>query len=586
MLQPPSGPVGSPPLNSPWRYLGWLAKRQKGALALSALLSIIRSIAFALVPYLLGRALDTGMREGLSANLWILIGYLLGLAAIQAASDGLVHLAEVECWFQGTFPTVRLVGHHTASIGSAITEHTAAGEVVATAASDAAQIGNIFESAGRTIGSIMAYLLVGAIMLAESIQLGLLVLLGVPLLGATVTFVVKPLERRIAIQREQQGKLTTLGSDTVAGLRILRGIGGEDEFSARYAERSQALRATGVDVARVRSWMEALQALLPGLFVTAVVWMGTNLAAAGTISVGALIAFFGYTAYLARPLRDVTQFLQMLTRAKVGAGKVQRVLQAEAATTTPPTLTLPTPLGVVHDTESGLKIRPGKLTALVARDPDLSARIATRLGRFDDVASAPIMAGDVPLVAAPLADVRMRIVVADATPAIFTGTLREGLTVRPERAEHELLRALEVADAHDVLDALISLDGQIDEKGRNLSGGQRQRIALARALVTEPELLVLIEPTSAVDSHTEARIAERLAYHRRGRSTLVVTASPLLLAQSDEVVLLDESGVRSVGTHAGLLDAARAGDPVALEYAAIVSREVGPPEVKHAAADS
>ena len=117
-----------------------------------------------------------------------------------------------------------------------------------------------------------------------------------------------------------------------------------------------------------------------------------------------------------------------------------------------------------------------------------------------------------------------------------------------------MLRALEAASAVDVLDALPDgLDGTVEERGRSYSGGQRQRIALARALLTEAPVLVLVEPTSAVDAHTEARIAERLTDHRRGRTTVVTTVSPLLLGQADEVVLLEDGLVAARGTHRDLL---------------------------------
>jgi ABC-type multidrug transport system fused ATPase/permease subunit len=150
--------------------------------------------------------------------------------------------------------------------------------------------------------------------------------------------------------------------------------------------------------------------------------------------------------------------------------------------------------------------------------------------------------------------VRQRIVVSDPEPTLFTGTLRANLDPRGRHGDDEIRTAIEIASGHDILETLRDgLDSMVEERGRSLSGGQRQRVALARVLLTDPEILVLVEPTSAVDAHTEAAIAERLAAYRAGRTTVVVTASPLLLARADTVVWLADGRVAGTGSHEELL---------------------------------
>ena len=188
-----------------------------------------------------------------------------------------------------------------------------------------------------------------------------------------------------------------------------------------------------------------------------------------------------------------------------------KVLQVVPATgATPGTAGAPEPHAPLVDEVSGLRLEPGRVVALVSADPDESARIATRLGRFDDAAErdTPVRLGGVLLSELDKQVVRERIVVAEATPHLFSGLLQDELDVRGAATQDDLLRVMATADAQDVLDSVPDgLAGELPEKGRSLSGGQRQRVALARALLIDPEILVLVEPTSAVDAHTEARIA-------------------------------------------------------------------------------
>jgi ABC-type multidrug transport system fused ATPase/permease subunit len=217
----------------------------------------------------------------------------------------------------------------------------------------------------------------------------------------------------------------------------------------------------------------------------------------------------------------------------------------------PAPVPLPTS-GDLADSESGLVVRHGLLSAVVTHDPTTGAAVADRLGRYRD---GCVTFGGVDLAAARLADVRRTILVSDSAASLFSGRLRDVVAVDPGADEATVQAAMATASAADVLEA--SQDGYdtlIEERGRSLSGGQRQRLVLARALVADPPVLVLVEPTSAVDAHTEARIADRLAEHRRGRTTVVTTSSPLLLDRVDEVAFLRGGRVVATGTHRQLLD--------------------------------
>lgn len=169
--------------------------------------------------------------------------------------------------------------------------------------------------------------------------------------------------------------------------------------------------------------------------------------------------------------------------------------------------------------------------------------------------------------AVALGHVRERILVADNDADLFSGSVRDAVAGRHDPDDEVVHAALHAASATDIVEAMPDgLDSALAAKGRNLSGGQLQRLRMARALYASPEILLLVEPTSAVDAHTEATMASRLRAHRRGRTTVAATTSPLVLAQADVVVHLVEGRVSAVGAHRELLRT-EAG------YRALISRD-------------
>ena len=569
------------------------------------------------MPAFLGQALDAGIENGLNGRVWGIGALLLVLFVVYAVGDTMLSYFGVTAWMRTAFDVDRLVGRQISATGKDLSRQVSTGEVATIIASDADYLGKLIEYVPALLGAAASFLVVAVLMLRTSVSLGLIVILGMPLVAAIVTLVIRPLQKRQAVQREAQSAVTTITTDTVAGLRILRGIGGEDVFARRYRDASQELRRRGVEVASSQATLMTLQVLLPGLFAAIVVWVAARMAVAGSLTPGGLITFYGYTAYLSWPLWVFTSSVQDYTRAVVGARRLSRLLEvAPAAGSLVERLNLDPAAahpvsGDLVDTGSGLRLEEGRMTALVCPDPQVSADLATRLGRFTDAGPTVTLAGR-PLTTMPLEQVRASVVVSGATAQLFTGTLREALDVRggpdPQpagledlvRAETErttgadvdqqvraqereapgddrLIEAIGIADAGDVLTSLSEgLAGMITEKGRSLSGGQRQRVALARALLTEAPTLVLIEPTSALDSHTEARVAAQVHRARAGRTTVVVTASPLVLEACDEVVLLDSSGTELLrSTHRELMAMARDGHAQAADYRAVVSRAMG-----------
>ena len=540
----PLADPGRPDLRSPLRFLLRVTSLQRWTVLGGMALGVVWMGGQALVPYVLGRVVDEGIagRDRDALVQWVLV--LLALSVVQGASGVMRHRFAVANWILAAFRTTQWVRDQTLRLGASLPQRTSTGEVVSVSATDTVAVARALDVSARGAGAVVAFLLVSVLLLTSSAVLGAVVLLGVPLFVLALGPALRPLHARQARQRGALGELTTLGTDTVAGLRVLRGIGGEAAFVQRYRAESQRVRTAGVDVARSQALLDAAQVLVPGTFVVLVTWLGARFAVEGRISTGELVAFYGYAAFLVTPLRTFTEAADKVTRALVASRRLISLLSHE------PLLdaggTADAGPGPLHDVRSGLLVRPGVLTAVVSADPGAATAVAERLGRYVD--DGEVRLAGVPLPALPLAEVRRRVLVVDQSPLLFSGRLRD------ELGDGRVDEALDAACAADVLEALPhGLDTDLEERGRQLSGGQRQRLVLARALAADPEVLVLDEPTSAVDAHTEARIADRLHRMRAGRTTVVLTSSPLLLDRADEVALLVDGVVAATGTHRSLL---------------------------------
>jgi ABC-type multidrug transport system fused ATPase/permease subunit len=484
-------------------------------------------VPLALIPLAIGEAIDQGIAARDTPALLAWIGIMLGLGAVLATSTLMLTRNGDRAWLNSAKLLQHTVIQHATSIGAALPQKIKTGEIVAVGASDLYSIAGLVETIGRLTGSVVAFIVVGVVLTNDTPILGLVVLLGIPL--ATLGFMplLKPLQKRTEAHREVVGAATAVAADIVSGLRILRGIGGERQFTERFAETSQRVRRAGVATGRIDSWIAALALLLPGLVIALVTWLGARLALDGTVTIGELVAFYGVSAFLNIPVGIVGETVHKFNEAVVAARRACTILNLTPALKSPDS-PVPLPAGSfgLHDETTGITCAAGKLTVITGPVADM----ADRLGRYTD---SPVLAGDVPLRDADLDEIRRRILVAHNQDVLFSGRLADEVDMG---GSVDVRTALWVADAMDVVDGLENgLDEHLAERGRTLSGGQRQRMLLARALSADTDVLVLDEPTSAVDAHTEARIVQRVAELRHGRTTIVFSQSPLWKRVADEV---------------------------------------------------
>ncbi|MFF3937255.1 ABC transporter ATP-binding protein [Streptomyces phaeofaciens] len=563
---------GVPDARSGPRFLWWLGRNQLGGQLKALAWGLLHFVAVSAQPFCVGFAIEavvdrSGSRLALTGALMVLCG------AATAIGDTFLHRAAVTNWITAAARVQQLLARKASELGSGLTRRVAAGEVVAVSTGDVEKIGWFVEAVSRFTAAALTVLLVCVGLVVYQPALGIVVAVGLPVLALAVLPLLPPATRRADVQREKAGRATELASDTVAGLRVLRGIGGEELFLDRYRGASQEVRHAAVRSARMWSLISAIQVLLPGLLLIAVVWYGVQLAREGRITVGELVAVYSSVMVLTYPLRHFEEIAMAYSFSRPSARRAAGVLSLERVTDAGGSRAADTPRGDLYDPVTGLLAPAGRLTAVVCGDPDAAGRLAERLGGHPAEGGPSVLLGGVPLDELPLDSARTAVLVQDKDPVLLSGSLRDLLDV-PASGDVEPEAALTAAQCGDVLEALAQgsldaddpMDALITERGRSLSGGQRQRLALARSLLTDPEVLVLDEPTSAVDSHTEARIAAGVRSLRAGRTTVVFTSSPLLLDRADRVVLVHEGEVAALGVHRELLRT----EP---GYRAVVTRE-------------
>jgi putative ABC transport system ATP-binding protein len=441
------------------------------------------------------------------------------------------------------------------------------GELIAVAATDTENTVAVIRVAGYTLAAVTALTVAAVALLLVDVPLGIAVLVGVPLIVLALHRLAPVLTRRSADQQAALAATTALATDLVGGLRVLRGIGAQHTAAGRYAGSSRLALAATLRAATPQGVYRGITTTVNGLFLAAVAGFAGWQALGGRLSVGELVAVVGLAQFVAEPVQTLGYCVQLYATAKASAARVAGVLAAPVRLR-PGGRAAPAPGpvrvrldGVRYRTLDGLTLQAGagELLGVVAYDPRdadaLRALLAVRVPREEYEGTVTL--DGVPAEDLDLAAARGIVLVEPHVTRLFEGSLRDNVAPPANGAAGRLAAAIRAAAADDVVDAHPDgLEHRVDEGGTNLSGGQRQRIALARALAADPPVLVLHDPTTAVDPVTEGLIAEGVAGLRRAdaaASTVLITSSPTLLGHTDRVVVLDAGRVAAEGTHAALI---------------------------------
>src|SRR3954449_287769 len=324
---PGETPTPAPDLRSPARFLLWLMGQQAPVVASATLVGILWQLPMTLGPWLVGRAVDRGILAGSSLSTLQWSGLLLLVTIIGSWFGIAMHTLVVRSWLIALYGTTLMVTRKAVQLGHLLPRRSPTGEVLSVAASDADEFGGLTEITARALSQLVAYLTVATIVLLTSPPLGLMVLAAAPVLVGVALPLLRPLHGRQEAERQRSSTLTSMATDIVAGLRILRGIGGESTFGSNYTRQSRLTRRAGVSAGVWQAAIEAIGVLMSGWFLVLLTYAGTIAVDNGTLSIGELVSFLGYGLFMVGPIRTFFEFAQKLTRSLVSAQKAVAVLE-------------------------------------------------------------------------------------------------------------------------------------------------------------------------------------------------------------------------------------------------------------------
>ncbi|WP_337060474.1 ABC transporter ATP-binding protein [Kineococcus sp. G2] len=565
------------------RLLADVLRRRRRPALVGCLASTVHQTCEALVPVAIGLVVARAVATGdTTAIAWSVAGVLALFAVLTTAGAyafWTIEGAQLREAHHLRVAVLRAVLHRPPTA-----PELRDGDVLSVATSDTRHTGAVLALLGYLISASVGMAVSAVVLLRVDALLGLGLLVAVPLLVLGLQRLAPRLERRVRTRQEAAGLAAATAADLLAGLRPLRGFGGVPEAVCRYRTASRTSRDAAVGAAGATAAVVGAGTLATGLLLLGTAAAATALAVRGRIGIGELVTVVGAAAFLADPVRTITSCVQGLAVSRASAARVAALLAdgpgdvpgpRTATGTGEPAAPGPAAPLVLEGVSAGplrglgLTAAPGELLGVVTTDTALADALTGVLGGRRTPEEGTVRLGGLDPARDPAT--AGRLLVEPHTVHLLGGTLREALSTGAPggrggpggRGPALLERALTASAADEVVRTRpAGLDAELLERGANLSGGQQQRLALARALAADRPVLVLRDPTTALDALTEDAVAAglRTLRHDPGgpgdRTTVVLTTSPLLLARCDRVVLLTPAAPRTgalSGTHAELL---------------------------------
>jgi len=440
------------------------------------------------------------------------------------------------------------------------------GQLVSRANSDVRVLQTLLGYLPFMSGNFLLFFLSLVFMLRLSIPLTLIALIAVPTLLLMALHLRKVVYPSSWDAQQRAAQVATVVEEATSGVRVVKGFGQERRELGRLIDAAVDLFGARMRNARISAKRQATMQTVPSLSQVAILALGGYLAIKGRLSLGTLLAFQTYLVQLVAPVRQLAGMMVMAQTARAAAERIFELLDSTPdVQESPDAFELASVVGdVVFDGVSfgymrsqpvldgfSLHVAAGQTVALVGASGSGKSTVSLLLPRFYDPQAGTITIDGVDIRDVTLESLRSNLGIVFEESFLFSDTVRANLTYgRPDATDEEVERAAKAAKAHEfVMHLPNGYDTVVGERGLTLSGGQRQRIALARAILTDPKILLLDDATSSIDVRLEEEIHETLRELMKGRTTILVAHRRSTLNLADRIVVLDQGKVVDSGTH-------------------------------------
>jgi ABC-type multidrug transport system fused ATPase/permease subunit len=553
------------------RLLGFLGP-YKWSLAVSIVLAAAsQAIAIALIR-VTQSVIDDGIRPGDQEMVWILIGVIAALGLVKALLMVGRRFISGKQALGVEFDMRNALYGHLLRLSFGFYDRHQTGQLMSRATVDLQGV-RFFLGYGLIFFAQNLFTIVGAtaIMFWTDWRLALVALAITPALIALAyrySRVSHPVLRDV---QQKIADVTTVAEENIVGVHVVKSFAQEELEAVKFRRRSEAVFERTIDANRQRSIYVPLLSFIPLLAQAAILLVGGWMVVHGELTVGEFFAFNLYVSLLIMPLRMLGMWIGQSQRATASGERIFQILdEPEEIADRPGAVELPPGEGRIafegvsfgYDPERPvldcieLDVEPGRSVAVIGHTGSGKTTLTALVPRFYDVTAGRVLVDGTDVRAVTLTSLRRSIAVISQDPFLFSTTVRENIAFgAPDATDEEIERAARLAQAHEFVAALPEgYDTVIGERGITLSGGQRQRIAIARAIVTDPRILILDDATASVDATTEARIRTGLREAMAGRTTLIIAHRLSTISLADEIVVLDHGRIAGRGTQRELAE--------------------------------
>ena len=556
-----------------WRLLRVALSQQRGGLAIGVVVGLFWALGKVSVPQLTKMGIDRGI-EG-SGNLVFWSGLVVAAGVIAGL------FTAMRRWYafrESRWIETRLreqIFSHLLKLHVGYHDKMQTGQLMSRASSDLQQLQAFVVMIPITLSNLAMLIAVVALLIASQPLLAMFALAPLPIVNVMASRFSRQIHPAVLAVQQEQAQLATVVEESVSGVRVIKGFGAEQVQARKLKTEADDIWNVSLVAAKIRSKFLPALDLLPSIGLIAVLGIGGHRVINGQMTVGDLVKFNAYITMLIWPLRNLAMTVALAQRASVALVRVDEVLSTPSLVIDPlspaslPAASSDRPVGEVIFDETvfsyegaspiinhlSFSIRPGQAVALVGATGSGKSTVVRLLNRFHDVQQGSIRLDGIDVRQLTLSELRSAIGIVFEETFLFHDSVADNIAFsRPDADPDVIERAARLAGAHDfIMELPEGYQTILGERGYSLSGGQRQRIAIARAIVSDPRVLVLDDATSAVDPSKEHEIREAMATVMKGRTTIVIAHRPGTIALADTVILLDEGRAVAIGTHEGLL---------------------------------